>query len=253
MPRLTPNRLVAACALALALSLSITAVAGAKGFGAELRVVGAKSKVLAEQTVTTGTTSVKTSPKATCFGKGTGGSGKSVSIAGNTAMGLLAKGAKSISALRPLSISDSFDFGLALCGVGKSVAKGGVSWYLKINHKSPSVGGDTAKIHAGDEVLWALVESDPKTYAYPGELVLFAPAQVTAGLPFTVTAYSYDEKGKRKPAAGVAVTGASGVTGSDGKATVTVTVPTLLEATKSGLIPSAQVGVCVGNECPPSG
>jgi hypothetical protein len=253
MPRITPNRLVAACALALALSLSITAVASAKGFGAELRVVGAKDKVLSEQTVTTGTTSVKTSPKATCFGKGSGGSGKSVSIAGNTAMGLLAKGSKSTAALRPLSISDSFDFGLALCGVGKSVAKGGISWYLKINHKSPSISGDKAKIHAGDEVLWALVESDPKTYAYPGELALVAPAQATAGMPFSVTAYSYDEKGKRKPAAGVTVTGASGVTGSDGKATVVVSVPTLLAATKSGLIPSAQVGVCVGNECPPSG
>jgi hypothetical protein len=249
MPRLTPNRLVAACALALALSLSITAVAGAKGFGAELRVVGAKGKVLAEKTVTSGTTSVKTSPKATCFGTGTGGSGKSVSIAGNTAMGLLAKASKSTSTLQPLLISDSFDFGLALCGVGKGVAKGKSSWYLKINHKSLAVSGDAAKIHEGDEVLWDLAPS----YPYPDELALVAPVQVTAGLPFTVSAFSYDEKGKRKPAAGVKVTGASGVSGSDGKVTVVVSGPTLLAATKSGLIPSAKVGVCVGNDCPASG
>ncbi len=249
MPRITPNRLVAACALALALSLSITAVAGAKGFGAELRVVGSGGKVLTEKAVTSGTTSVKTSPQATCFGKGTGGSGKSVSIAGNTAMGLLAKASKSTAALRPLLISDSFDFGLALCGVGSGVAKGKASWYLKINHKSLAVSGDAAKIREGDEVLWDLAPS----YPYPDELALVAPATVTAGLPFTVSAYAYDEKGKRKPAAGVKVTGASGVTSAAGKATVVISSPTLLAATKSGLIPSARVGVCVGDECPASG
>jgi hypothetical protein len=249
MPRLTPNRLVAACALALALSLSITAVAGAKGFGAELRVVGSGGKVLAEKTVPTGTTSVKTSPKATCFGKGTGGSGKSVSIAGNTAMGLLAKASKSTATLRPLLISDSFNFGLALCGVGTGVAKGKSSWYLKINHKSLAVSGDAAKIHPGDEVLWDLAPS----YPYPDELALSVPAQVIAGMPFTVTAYAYDEKGKRKPAAGVKVTGASGVTAANGKVTVVLNEPSLLSATKSGLIPSPRVGICIGNECPASG
>jgi hypothetical protein len=246
MPRITPNRLVAACALALVLSLSISAGALAKGFSADLRVVGANGKVLAEETVSTGTTSVKTSPKATCFGKGTGGSGKPVSIAGNTAMGLLAKGSKSTAVLKPLSISDSFDFGLALCGVGSSVAKGKSSWYLKINHKSLAVAGDQAKIHAGDEVLWDLAPS----YPYPNELVLVAPESATAGLPFTVAAYSYDEKGRRKPAAGVKVTGAAAPTGSDGKATVSLTEPGLLSGTKSGEIPAARVAVCIGGKCP---
>jgi hypothetical protein len=246
MPRITPNRLVVACALALVLSLSIAATAVAKGFSADLRVVGANGKVLAEEAVSTGTTAVKTSPQATCFGKGTGGSGKSVSIAGNTAMGLLAKASKSTAALKPLSISDSFDFGLALCGVGSSVAKGKASWYLKINHKSLSVAGDQAKIHAGDEVLWDLAPS----YPYPSELVLVAPESATAGLPFTVSAYSYDEKGRRRPAAGVKVTGAAAPTGSDGRATVSLSEPGLLSATKSGEIPAAKVAVCVGGKCP---
>jgi hypothetical protein len=249
MPRITRSRLVAACTLALALSLSITAVAGAKGFGAELRVVGASGKVLAEKTVSSGTTAVKTSPKATCFGKGSGGSGKSVSIAGNTAMGLLARASTSTAALKPLLISDSFDFGLALCGIGKEVAKGKASWYLKINHKALSVGGDAAKIRAGDEVLWDLAPS----YPYPDELVLVTPVEATAGMPFTITAYAYDEKGKRKPAAGVKISGAEGVTDASGKATVVVSKATLLSGTKKGAIPSAKVGVCVGNECPPSG
>ena len=246
MPRITPNRLVAACALALVLSLSIAATAVAKGFSADLRVVGAKGKVLTEEAVASATTSVKTSPKATCFGKGTGGSGKPVSIAGNTAMGLLARAAKSTSALSPLLISDSFDFGLALCGVGSSIAKGNASWYLKVNHKSLSVGGDQAKVKAGDEVLWDLAPS----YPYPNELVLVAPETATAGLPFTVSAYSYDEKGKRKPAAGVKVTGAAAPTGSDGKTTVALTEPGLLSGTKSGEIPAAKVAVCIGGKCP---
>jgi hypothetical protein len=242
MPRLTPIRLAAACALALALSLPLSASALAKGFSADLRVVGANGKVLTEKTVSTATTSVKTSPKATCFGTGSGGSGASVSIQGNTAMGLLAAGSKTTGTLKPLSISDHFDFGLALCGIGSSVAKGEASWYLKINHKSLSVGGDAAKIKPGDEVLWDLAPS----YPYPNELALTVPKVVNAGKSFSVKVVSYDEKGKAKPAAGVKVTGASGLTAANGKTTVTLAKSGLLSATKSGEIPAARVPVCVG-------
>jgi hypothetical protein len=250
MPRFTPFRLAAVCALAVAVSLAVSAPALAKGFSADLRVVGKGSRTLAEGPVTTATTSVKTSPGATCFGAGSGGSGKSVSIKGDTAMGVLARASKSTAALRPLTITDAFDFGLAICGVGGNVAKGLTSWYLKVNHKSLMVSGDAAKIRSGDEVLWALVKSDPKTFAYPNELSLVAPERVTAGREFTVRAYSYDEKGKRKPASGVRVTGAAGPTGADGRTTVTLSKPALLAATKSGEIPSARVPVCIGSRCP---
>jgi hypothetical protein len=250
MPRLIPIRLAAACALALALSLSIAASAAAKGFSAELRVVGSGGKVLAEKTVRTGTTSVKTSPQATCFGAGSGGSGKSVSIQGNTAMGLLARASTSTASLKPLSISDHFDFGLALCGIGHSVAKGSASWYLKVNHHSLSVGGDQAKIRPGDEVLWDLAVTEAPDFAYPDDLWLSAPAKARTGVPFTVRAFSYDEKGKRTPAAGVKVTGAGGLTGADGRTTVTLNRPRLLMASKSGEIPSGRVAVCVGGKCP---
>ena len=246
MPRLISFRLVAACALALALSLTMAAGAVAKGFTANLRVVGSGEKVLAEKTLGTATTSVKTSSKATCFGAGTGGSGAPVSLEGNTAMGLLARGSQSIGSLKPLLISDHFDFGLALCGVGTSVAKGKASWYLKVNHKSLSVGGDKAKIHAGDEVLWDLAPS----YPYPDELALTAPAKATAGMPFTVSVVAYDEKGKAKPAAGVKVTGAAAPTAANGKTTVVLAKPGQLAATKSGEIPSNRVAVCVGGKCP---
>ncbi|MCP6769700.1 hypothetical protein NL529_33120, partial [Klebsiella pneumoniae] len=80
----------AACASVIAVSLLFAPVALAKGFDVELRVVGKGSKVLTEKTVRTATTSVKTSAKADCFGSGSGGSGKSVSLLGDTAMGVLA-------------------------------------------------------------------------------------------------------------------------------------------------------------------
>jgi hypothetical protein len=248
MPRITPFRLAAVCALALSLTFALTAVASAKGLMADLRVVGSGGKVLAEKTVSSANVSVKTSPKATCFGPGTGGSGGSVALKGNTAMGLLASGAKTISALRPLSISDHFDFGLALCGIGSSVAKGSSSWYLKINHKSLSVGGEVAKIKAGDEVLWALAKTEAPDYKYPEELVLTAPA--TAGSSFTVRVWSYDEKGKKTPQAGAKVTGAAEPTGADGRTMVTLGKPAKLIAKATGEIPSARVAVCVGGKCP---
>jgi hypothetical protein len=250
MPRITPFRLAAACTLAISLTLALAAGAAAKGFQAELRVVGSGSKVLVEKPVATATTTVKTSPQAECFGKGTGGSGDPVTIKGNTAMGLLAHASKLVASLRPLLISDSFDFGLALCGIGKSVAKGSSSWYLKINHKSLPVGGDVATIKPGDEVLWALAKTEAPAYKYPEELVLSAPNSAQAGMAFEVQVLSYDEKGKSKPAAGVKVTGASAPTGADGRTTVTLSKPARLLATAAGEIPSAREPVCLAGKCP---
>ncbi|HET7590197.1 MAG TPA: hypothetical protein VFK14_08485 [Solirubrobacterales bacterium] len=246
MPRITPFRLAAVCALAISLTWALAAGASAKGFKAELRVVGAGEKVLAERPVATATTSVRTSPRATCFGAGTGGSGDPVRIKGNTAMGLLARASKTVAALSPMLISDHFDFGLALCGVGKSIVSGKASWYLKVNHRALSVGGDSAIIHPGDEVLWDLAPS----YPYPDELVLEGPNRAKAGVPFGVRVFSYDEKGKRKPAQGVKVTGASEVTGADGRTTVTLARPAKLIARAAGEIPSAREPVCLGARCP---
>jgi hypothetical protein len=249
MPRLIPVRLALACALALVLSLTTVASAAAKGFSADLRVVGSGGKFLTEKSLSTATTSVKSSSKATCFGAGTGGSGASVSIQGNTALGLLARASKSTGSLNPLLISDSFEFGLALCGVGTSVARNEASWYVKVNHKELSVSADAAKIKAGDEVLFALAKSDPKTFAYPDELALIGPSSVQAGKAFTVRAFAYDGKGKRTPAEGVKVSGASGLTGPDGKASVTLNKPARLLATSGELIPD-RTPICVAGKCP---
>ena len=247
MPRLVPFRLAAACALALLAVLCGAQIATAKGVPASLRVVGTSGQVLTEKTLFAHTTTVPTSPRATCFGNGTGGSGKPATIKGATALGLLGQAARSTASLRPLLITDAFDFGLGLCGIGgKAIHGKKESWYLKVDHRGATVGGEALKLHPGDEVLWYLAAS----YPYPGELWLQAPGHVRAGQPFSVRAFSYDEKGKREPAAGVTVTGAQGPTGADGRATVTLGRPVRLIAREDGLIPSGRVPICVGGRCP---
>jgi hypothetical protein len=252
MPRLIPSQLAAACALALALSLPFAASALAKGVSAELRVVGKGSKVLTEQTLSAGTTTIKTSPKANCFGAGTAGSGAAVTIQGPTALGLLGQAAKSNGSLRPLLVTDAFDFGLGICGVGGSKVSGKASWYLKVDHRGATVSGDAVKLHPGDEVLWDLAPS----YPYPNELALEAPERADTGVPFEVRVFSYDEKGKRKPVSGAKISGASGASGADGRATVTLTAASpqyeTLHATHGKDIPApaAPVFVCVNGSCP---
>jgi hypothetical protein len=245
MPRLSLFRLAAACALALILVLSTAAVAVAKGPVADLRVIGSGGKVLAEDSFGATTASIKTSPQATCFGSGTGGSGKTVTVEGPTALGMLIQASKLTSALKPLQITDAFSFGLGLCNVGASKATKKLSWLLKVNHEAPELSGDTVKVKAGDEVLWALAP-----FPYPDELALSAPAKAAAGEPFGVRVFSYDEKGKKKPAPGVTVSGASAPTGADGRTTVALTRPRRLIARHGKDIPSNRVAVCVGGKCP---
>lgn len=248
MPRLIPFRLAAACALALVLvlSLAVAAVAAAKGPLVDLRVVGGAGKVLTETELRAGTTSIRTSPRATCFGAGTGGSGKSVTVTGPTALGALAQAAKSAPPLRPLLVTDHFSFGLGLCGVGGFVARGEGSWYLKVNHVNPELGGDSVKLRADDEVLWYLAPGFP----YPDELALEAPDRARAGVPFGVRAFSYDEKGKRRPVAGAKVSGGTKPTGADGRTTVVLRKPARLIARHGEEIPSGRETVCVGGRCP---
>jgi hypothetical protein len=249
MPRLVPFRLVAACALALILVLGFTAVSAGKGSSpaATLRVVAKDGKQLAQKTLRTHALTAPTSRKATCLGKGTGGSGKGVKLKGATALGLLVQASRSTPALQPLEITDHFisEFGLGLCGVGGYKAGGAFSWYLKVNHKNPNLGGELVKLKAGDEVLWALAK-----YPYPNELSLVAPNEATPGVPFEVRVFSYDDKGKRKPAAGATVTGALTPTDSEGRTTVTLTGATTLVATHGKDIPSNQAPVCVTGACP---
>jgi hypothetical protein len=254
MPRLIPFRPAAACALALLTALSIAGSATATPSSAQsphLRVVGKGDKVLAERFVgISKRISAKTSPKATCLGAGTGGSGRSVKVRGNTALGLLAKASQSTAALRPLSLTDHFlsEFGLGLCGIGGAKATRTLSWYLKVNHKNPNLGGETVKVKPGDDVLWAL-----EPYPYPEELALGAPLSAQPGVPFEVTVLSYDDKGKKKPAVGATVTGALVPTDASGHTMVTLAAQGTLVATLGKDIPSngVHVAMCQSSEgCP---
>jgi hypothetical protein len=249
MPRLIPSRLVAACALALILLLSFVALAPAKmgGVPAELRVVGKGGKQLVQKALRTHSLTAPTSRKANCFGKGTGGSGKGVKLKGASALGLLVQAARSTPALQPLTITDHFlsEFGLGLCGVGGYSAAGAFSWHLKVNHKSPNLGGELVKLKPGDEVLWALVK-----YPYPDELSLVAPFSAHPGVPFQVTVFSYDDKGKKKPAAGATVTGALTPTDAAGHTMVTLIEATELVARHGEDVPSNVETVVT---CDPSG
>lgn len=246
MPRLVSIRLAAACALALILVLATAAIAVAKGPIAEMRVVGPGGKVLAEDSFGVfGDVSIKTSSKATCFGPGTGGTGKSVSVKGATALGMLLRAAQFTASLKPVLISDHFDFGLALCGIGGSVADSKTSWYLKVNHANPELSGELVNLRAGDEVLWALAG-----FPYPNELSLSAPNSAPAGTPFQVRVFSYDDKGKKKPVSGATVLGASGPTDVSGRATVTLSKPATLIARHGKDLPSNREAVCVGGKCP---
>lgn len=245
MPRLVPFRLVAACALALVLMLSTAAVAAAKGTPAQLRVVAAQ-KVLADQAMRTGPTAVPTSRAATCFGGDNRGSGTAARVPGATPLGMLAQAARSNRSLRPLLITDAFSFGLGLCAIGGLEPKGEGYWQLRVNHEASEAGGDAVRLRRGDEVLWYLTTGVPA----PDELWLKAPKGVKAGAPFRVRVFSYDEKGKRRPAAGVKVSGAERPTNENGIAAVSLRRPARLIARHGKYIPSNRVAVCVGGKCP---
>lgn len=245
MPRLIPSRLAAACALALTLVLSTAAVAVAQGTSASLRVVVGQ-KVLAERTLATGTTSVPTSRAATCFGNDDRGSGKSVRVPGATPLGLLVQAARSTGSLRPLRFTDAFSFGLGVCAIGGEEPRGEGYWQLRVNHEASQLSGDAVKLKRGDEVLWYLTAGFPG----PDELRLTAPRRAQAGTPFRARVLAYDEKGKRKPARGVRVTGASRPTDAKGQTMVTLRKPARLIARHGQHIPSNRAAVCLGGKCP---
>ena len=246
MPRLIPFRPAAACALAFVLVLSFAATAAAKRPVAQLRVLGSSGRLLAERPLgLAGQVSVRTSPRATCFGAGTGGSGKLAQVPGATPLGMLLRGSRRTGALRPVALTDAFSFGLGLCDVGGSRATKKLSWLLKVDHRTPSVGGDAAKVKPGDEVLWALAP-----YPYPDELVLRSRHHAEPGVPFGVQVLAYDEKGHKQPADGVRVSGASAPTGADGRTMVTLRAPHRLIARGAAALPSNRVPVCVGRKCP---
>jgi hypothetical protein len=251
MPSIALKRLALACLVVSVLAL-VSASAGAASIPAHLRVLNTAGKVLADQVQYTGTVRVPTSPAATCFGSGSGGSGDRVTVRGATALGVVQDASTTAKSLRPLRITDSFSFGLGVCGFGRFGASGNGFWYLKVNHKGAQVGGDQLHLRRGDEVLWYL----SPTFPAPQELSLVAPRLATVGQPFGIRVFAYDDAGHRSPVAGARVRGAAGPTGADGRTTVTLARSAHLRAEHGPDIPSDSEFVCVSggpSGCPAAG
>jgi hypothetical protein len=239
-----------ACLASLTLLL-VPAAAQAGTTTAHIRVVNKAGATLADQSQVTGDVTIATDPGATCFGP-PGGSGSSVGVLGPSALGIVKDAADSNPALRPLSVTDQFAFGLGVCGIGGSTFNQGdtASWYLKVNHTNPQLGGDQVPINARDDVLWYLSPGFP----YPDELQLAAPSSARSGRPFTVSVFAYNDSGQRSPVAGALVTGADQPTGADGSTTVVLTRSLKLQALHGADIPSNETVVgCVATSRAPCG
>ena len=239
-----PLGLALACAAAIL--ITVPALAGAKTVGAELRVVGPSGQTLAQLEQFTSSVKIKTDPDALCFGPGTGGSGSRVKVPGATALGLVQDASETARDLQPLSVTDAFDFGLGVCGIGGFQALGSASWYLKHNHAGAQVGGDQLPVKKGDQVLWYLAPSFP----YPPELGLEASERANPGSQVDVQVLEYADDGTQTPAAGATVSGGStpATTDAEGKATVPVgSNDVTLQATRGADIPSNEAAVCVSD------
>src|SRR5512139_495215 len=106
----SPRLRRALLASGLATLILASSAQAANKVGADVRVVTAGGKTLVDQRQYTGTTKVKTSPQADCFGQGTGGSGDKAEVPGATALGVVSDASKNDRDLRPLLLTDAFDF-----------------------------------------------------------------------------------------------------------------------------------------------
>ncbi len=225
-------------------ALALPAGAFAAKTPVHLRVVDSAGKTLSQRDVSTGTVKIKTDAEASCFGEGTGGTGDTVTVSGATALGAVQTASESSRKLRPLSVTDAFDFGLGLCGIGKAVAPSTGFWYLKVNHVASQAGGDQTTVARGDDVLWWL-DAD-FTDAPPAELELKVPARKRGEV--TVRVFEYADDGTRTPAEGAEVTAASNPTDAAGRTTVELGKgKTKLQAVREAAIPSPKVTACVGS------
>lgn len=239
-------------------ALMLTSSATAATVAVDLRVLTADGKTLADQRQYVAPTALRTSPRADCFGQGTGGSGQKAKIPALTALGALQNAAHVNRGLNPILLTDhDFGFpGLGLCGIGGSTPEG-MFWFLKTDRKNPQVSGEQAKVKRGGSVLWFLMPfdgCDPNPpYACAPELVLNSPAKVKPGDRFKVRVTAFDDAGKRAPVAGATVTGAPQPTDASGRTEVTLKRGRALTATKQGSVPSSPYKVCVNanpRKCP---
>lgn len=258
--------------LGLLLSALLPAAASAKADPtAELRVLTADRVLDPGTEYVLGPESVTTDPNADCNFGGAGGSGATYDYPQPVGLSLLASGAAARGSLRPLSTTDEFGFGMAVCAIGGVDDGPGTFWYFKRNHRELSVGADQEPIADGDEFLVYLA---PDTFPSPNvkELELLAPVRVASGGTFQVTAIEHGcvtdpntfvVTCSSAPAAGVTIAQTSGSTTTDAAGHASITAGDIpaggpegfirLSATRPPDIPAQTLSVCVSapvTDCP---
>ncbi len=103
-------------------------------------------------------------------------------------------------------------------------------WGVWLDNKYATTGACEIKLHAGDQVLFAV--DSVKKHKHP--LGIIAPSKAKAGTPFTLKVVSYSDNGKASPQAGVSFTGVTGKTDKQGKLTVTILSPRRASVTFTG-------------------
>ena len=234
-----PNRGRSLALAAVTLALAAPATAGAAE-QADLRVEAGRP--LAAGSYVTDTARLKTTKSSTCRG-----SGETKTVQGANALGLLWSAAAHTKSLRPVTVSDEFDFGLLVCGISTFGSSDTAYWLYKVDHKLPEVGAEQFALEGGEDVLWYY--SDTTAGLNTGdELVLQAPARAKPNGDVTVRVWAYDSAGRRAPAAGAVVQGENeATTDAQGRATLdTPAQGTLrLRAERGVDIASQTLSVCV--------
>lgn len=242
------GRRLAAAACAAGVLAAAASAGPAHGAVADLRVE-AGGQVLTNASYTTSTETITTDrSKPAC-----GGTGQTRTIGGLTALGLLAAAAERRPPLQPLRITDQFSLGLFVCGVFDFVSGENGFWLYKVDHREPTVAGETFKLRGGEEVLWYF-QDVARNRNTGDELVVDAPVRAPEGRDFQVTVYAYDFAGRRRPAAGARVLFGDRPTIADaaGRARGRLADGEVIRAGRRGDIPSAPMPVCISaaiDEC----
>ena len=249
--RITVSIAAAASLLALA---AFGAAAAAGSTGADLRVVGPSGQ-LDDITQYSDTTSMPTSPRADCFGPGSGGSGQAVTVQGANALGIVVEAAKSRNQLNPLLLTDTLcrrasdSVSAASAASPPPGAPSGTRRSITLGCRSAAPVPHPCR----RQVLWYLAPNFPP----PPELVLNVPVRQPVGAPFPVQVLAYDDTGAATPAAGAVISGSGApvTTDASGNALVGVsgTGSRQIQATLGADIPSAVTQICsfdTATECP---
>ena len=235
MNRFTSTLVTLALAGLVAAGITAGPAAAAGKVPATVRVVTNSGKILVDKQFKTGTTTVNTNKaNPTCFGGESTASSKTLN--GPTSLGLLYQASKAVKTLRPLSLTDEFDFGIGVCTIGGVTPPSTGFWLFKHNHADSMSGAELTTLKKNDVDLWYEVKdfnAEP-----PLELFAKAPAKVKKGATAKVRVFGYDSKGKRSPVKGAKLSAGGALTDAKGYAKVKVTKQTKIVARLAGAIPS---------------